>query len=330
MAELDAVEVHVEAPEQPKGIHSSRAINGGPHVFEVQPPSRAISGDGPQVFEVRPPPPIGWRQALAAGWTPKTSGLPDSAAIVFYVHEVLLGIIICMAQIPEAIAFSYLAHVRAPVALHTAWIIGLTCAVLGGRPTMVSGATGAFGAIINTFIAPPLTPGGNSADIALLFPSVMVAGFLMILVWLLKLDRFVTLLPLPVMIGFCNGPAIVIGKSQMWPFKIPCAAGSEPGETCWRTGAEAGWMVLFLLTSMAIMEFLPRIPKPRDIRKKALWKRPFAALAMVLLELPPSFLSIVASVLLEFVLIRPLGFQTVTSETRRASPRQTRTHAPSS
>ena len=61
-------------------------------------------------------------------------------------------ITICFAQVPESIAFAYMAHVKAPVALHAAWEIGLVCGIFGGRPGMVNGATGAFAAIISTLV----------------------------------------------------------------------------------------------------------------------------------------------------------------------------------
>jgi hypothetical protein len=73
---------------------------------------------------------ITWREGLASGW----QGKP---ALQFYGREFLLGVIICMAQIPESIAFAYLARVRPPVALHAAWVIGGICSAFGGRPGMV-------------------------------------------------------------------------------------------------------------------------------------------------------------------------------------------------
>jgi hypothetical protein len=152
--------------------------------------------------EVKLPPGITWHTALKTGWYEKPG-------LSFYLREVLLGIIICMAQIPESIAFAYLARVRPPVALHAAWVVGLVCAVLGGRPGMINGATGAFAAIVSSFLAVPEAAGGNGEGVELLFPSVMVGGVLMLVVWAIKLDRFITMLPLPVMVGFCNGLAIV-------------------------------------------------------------------------------------------------------------------------
>ena len=297
-----------------------------------------------EMYEAKPPPPIGWKQALAAGWTPALAGTPSTSKIAFYGREVLLGMIICMAQIPESIAFSYLARVRPPVALHSAWIVGLTCAVLGGRPGMVEGATGAFAAIINTFLGEPDVPGGNGAGIELVFASVMLAGVLMLLVWAFRLDRFISLLPLPVMVGFCNGLAIVIGIAQLHPFKVPkcgsCPAGAtrNTGGDCvtacgdvvdgigrrlesivtpctgsgWREGAELGWMLLILFMSMIIMEFTPKLPKPTDIAKKPVWQRPLAFLVEFILEIPSSVFSLGAAIALEFGLIRPLGYRTDT------------------
>ena len=94
----------------------------------------SIDGGGAPV-EVLPKRSISMRESLSSGWyaTPR---------LAFYGREVLLGIIICMAQIPESIAFAYLARVRPPVALHAAWVVGLVCALLGGRPGMINGATG--------------------------------------------------------------------------------------------------------------------------------------------------------------------------------------------
>ena len=62
----------------------------------------------------------------------------------FLKTEILLGITICFAQVPESVAFAFMAHIRPPVALHAAWVVGLICTLLGGRSGMVNGAEGAF------------------------------------------------------------------------------------------------------------------------------------------------------------------------------------------
>ena len=108
---------------------------------------------------------------------PEASGRYSS-----FVQEVLLGVVICFAQIPESIAFALMAHVRPPVALHAAWVVGLICGVFGGRPGMINGATGAFAAVICTFLPLPARPGQNAEGVETLFPSVVCAGLLMLLV----------------------------------------------------------------------------------------------------------------------------------------------------
>merc|ERR1719163_2749424 len=87
--------------------------------------------------------------------------------------EVMLGFTICFAQIPESVAFAFLANVKPPVGLHAAWIVGLICTLFGGRPGMIYGATGAFAAIISTFLPEPKESGGNGEGVELLFPSVI-------------------------------------------------------------------------------------------------------------------------------------------------------------
>ena len=114
--------------------------------------------------------------------------------VEFVKTEVLLGITICFAQIPESVAFAFMAHIKPPVALHAAWVVGLICTLLGGRSGMVNGAEGAFAAIISTLVAEPEQPGQNGAGIELLFPSVIVAGAFMGLFWIFKCYKYISLL----------------------------------------------------------------------------------------------------------------------------------------
>merc|ERR1719395_434071 len=88
-------------------------------------------------------------------------------------REAMLGVTIAFAQIPESVAFAFLANVKPPVALHAAWMVGLICSLFGGRPGMVNGATGAFAAIISTFLPE------SGEGIEYLFPSVILAGIFM-------------------------------------------------------------------------------------------------------------------------------------------------------
>ncbi|CAJ1438663.1 unnamed protein product [Effrenium voratum] len=204
----------------------------------------------------------------------------------YVIREVLLGVTICFAQIPESVAFAFMANIKPPIALHAAWIVGFICSAFGGRPGMVNGATGAFAAIVGTFI-PPAGTGNNGPGVELLFPSVMLAGLLMMVVSVTKLSRFITLLPSPVMLGFCNGLAIVIGNAQLHPF-------TNPETHHWKEGAEMIWMLVICFSSMAVMEFLPKIP------------------LKVFKVIPSSLLAIITAIVIEFAIVRNTGSRTDT------------------
>ena len=196
----------------------------------------------------------------------------------FIKTEVLLGITICFAQIPESVAFAFMAHIKPPVALHAAWVVGLICTVLGGRSGMVNGAEGAFAAIISTLVDLPEEKGGNGEGVELLFPSVMTAGAICFVVWAIGGHRYITLIAASVMDGFCCGLAVVIGMSQLHPFEI--------GHGVWKEGVELAFMIIIMLTAMLVMEFVPKIPH------KA------AKL------LPSSLLAILSAVLIEYAIAR--------------------------
>mmetsp|Transcript_468 Transcript_468/g.1305 ORF Transcript_468/g.1305 Transcript_468/m.1305 type:complete len:597 (-) Transcript_468:69-1859(-) len=207
--------------------------------------------------------------------------------LIYVKNEVSLGLTICFAQIPESVAFAFMAHIKPHIAIHAAWVVGLICSLFGGRTGMVNGAEGAFAAIISTMIPEPTTPGGNGDNIELLFPSVIVCGGFMLLIWLLGAYRLITLVPASVMLGFCNGLAIIIGMSQLHPFQV-----GHGDQKHWVTGQKMWWMLAEMLTSMLIMEFVPKIPcKAAKL-------------------LPSSLLSIVACVLIEFALVRNVGGRT--------------------
>lgn len=217
----------------------------------------------------------------------------------YILKEVLLGVTIGCAQIPESVAFAFLAHIKPPIALHAAWIVGLFCSLLGGRPGMVNGATGAFAAIIATFLPMPEIDGGNGEGIELLFPSVMLAGFLMLGVSACKLSRFILLLPAPVMVGFCNGLAIVIGMAQLHPFTVSVKTYNTDGTLLstaheYKQNAELYWMLAITAASMITMEFLPKVP------------------LKIFKLIPSSLVAIIVACVMEFAIVRTLGSRTDT------------------
>lgn len=235
---------------------------------------------------------------ITKGWRPP----PEGTAWEFYTREILLGITITCAQVPESVAFAFMAHVKPPIALHAAWIVGFICSAFSGRPGMVNGATGAFAAIVGNFVT-NAGAGNNGEGIELLFPSVMLAGVLMCLVSYFNLSRFILILPTPVMIGFCNGLAIVIGLAQLHPFFEPHdeASGAEGhrrleggGFGTLKTGPELWFMLIICFSSMAIMEFMPKIP------------------LKIVKVIPSSLFAIISAIIIEFVIVRPMGHRTNT------------------
>jgi SulP family sulfate permease len=210
----------------------------------------------------------------------------------YVLKECLLGATIGFAQIPESVAFAYMAHIKPPLALHAAWMVGLICSIFGGRPGMVNGATGAFAAIIGTFLPKPDKAGGNGEGVELLFPSVMFAGFLMWCVAATRLSRFILLLPGAVMIGFCNGLGVVIGLAQTHPF-----FDSETHKL--KEGMELVWMLVIMIVAMLTMEFLPKLGL--KIGKF----EPFKVI-------PSSLMAIISSIVIQYAIVKPTGSYTDT------------------
>ncbi|MBS2213240.1 SulP family inorganic anion transporter [Carboxylicivirga mesophila] len=164
-------------------------------------------------------------------------------------NEILSGLTVALALVPEAVAFSLMAKVSPLIGLYSAFIIGLITAVFGGRPGMISGATGAIAVVIVSLVV--------RHGVEYLFAAVVLMGIIQILVGVLKLGKFIRLVPHPVMFGFVNGLAIVIFMAQLDQFKVPNLAGDLE----WMSGA-ALWMMLgFVGLTMLIIHFLPKITK---------------------------------------------------------------------
>ena len=162
-------------------------------------------------------------------------------------NDVLSGLTVALALVPEAVAFAILAHLPAIVGLYAAFTIGLVAAIIGGRPGMISGATGAIAVVIGTLV---LQHGAEY-----LFAAVVVMGAIQILFGALKLGKFIRLVPHPVFLGFVNGLAMVIFISQLEHFKIELPDGTKE----WITGSTLYIMLALIALTMAIIKFLPRL-----------------------------------------------------------------------
>lgn len=173
-------------------------------------------------------------------------------------NDVFSGLTVALALVPEAVAFAFVAGVPPLVGLYAAFMIGLITSIFGGRPGMISGATGALAVVMVHLVAEGNAMGGEGSNAGLyyLFATVILMGLIQMLVGALKLGKFVRLIPHPVMMGFVNGLAIVIFLSQLGMFKQRVA-----GEKVWLQGNEMYWMIGLVALTMAIMHFLPRLSK---------------------------------------------------------------------
>lgn len=168
---------------------------------------------------------------------------------VDYKIEVLSGLTVALALIPEAVAFAFLAGLEPLVGLYAAFMMGFVTSILGGRPGMISGATGAVAIVIVAL--------AKSHGVEYIFATVVLAGIIQILAGLLKLGKFIRLVPHPVMFGFVNGLAIVIFMAQLGQFKVTDAAGAQH----WMVGPPLFKMIGLVLLTMAVIWGLPKLTK---------------------------------------------------------------------
>ena len=177
-------------------------------------------------------------------------------------NDILSGLTVALALVPEAVAFAFVAGIDPLVGLYGAFMMGLVTAVFGGRPGMISGATGAMAIVMVHLIQK-----GNEVGIALnnpienlglqwLFITLLLVGTIQILAGVFKLGKFVRLIPHPVMMGFVNGLAIVIFLSQLNLFKE-----NINGSNQWIQGSQMWIMLALVGLTMGIMFVLPKITK---------------------------------------------------------------------
>ncbi|MDR7925979.1 SulP family inorganic anion transporter [Acidithiobacillus thiooxidans] len=159
--------------------------------------------------------------------------------------NILSGIVVALALVPEAIAFAFVAHVPPLTGLYAAFILVLITSIMGGRPGMVSGASGTTAVVM---VALVVTHGFEY-----LFAAVVLMGLLQIVFALAKLSKYARMIPHQVNLGFINGLAIVIFLAQLDHFKVPSANGAEH----WMQGTQLYTMiVLVALTMLVIYLFL--------------------------------------------------------------------------
>ena len=163
--------------------------------------------------------------------------------------EILSGLTVSLALVPEAVAFAFVAGVAPLVGLYAAFIVGLITALFGGRPGMISGATGALAVVMVSLVV--------VHGVQYLFATVILMGVLQLIAGALRWGKFIRMVPYPVMIGFVNGLAIVIGLAQLEQFKI----ASPDGSMRWMEGEMLFTTIGMIALTMLVIWQAPRITK---------------------------------------------------------------------
>ncbi|NVJ67491.1 MAG: SulP family inorganic anion transporter [Gammaproteobacteria bacterium] len=169
-------------------------------------------------------------------------------------NDVLSGLTVALALVPEAVAFAFVAGVEPLVGLYAAFMVGLITSIFGGRPGMISGATGALAVVMVALVA--------QHGVQYLFATVVLMGLIQMLAGWLKLGKFIRMVPHPVMMGFVNGLAIVIFLAQ-----IPSLQSFTPEgkwgwlDGTWLQGESLYLMAGLIIATMLIIQFLPKLTK---------------------------------------------------------------------
>jgi len=207
--------------------------------------------------------------------------------------QLLSGITVALAQVPEAVSFSFVAGVDPIVGLQSAWIMGLITSLFGGRPGMVAGSTGAIAIVLPKIV---------EKGIGYMFYAIMLAGIIQMIFGLLKLGVLVRMIPHPVMVGFCNGLGIVIGVAQFNIFKvrpdderrslleIGGAFAPFTNGWAWVDATMGGWMAFHIIIALLTYAYFPKITT----------------------AIPASLAAIIMTTILEWAFVRPIGFETNT------------------
>ncbi len=173
-------------------------------------------------------------------------------------NDVLSGLTVALALVPEAVAFAFVAGVEPLVGLYAAFMVGLITACIGGRPGMISGATGALAVVMVTLVA--------DHGVEYLFATVVLMGILQIAAGITRLGKFIRMVPHPVMLGFVNGLAIVIFLAQLNQFGVDGQPGWLDGtfmegtilDVAWLEGMQLYMLLGLVAVTMLIIYFLPR------------------------------------------------------------------------
>lgn len=170
--------------------------------------------------------------------------------------DVLSGLTVALALIPESVAFAFVAGVSPILSLQTAVMMGLVAAIFTGRPGMISSSTAAISVVFASLIA--------QHGLEYLFATVVLMGVIQILIGVFKLGKYARMIPYPVMLGFLNGLSIVMFLAQWEQFKINKTVmvdGVKIAQKVWLPTSDMTIMLLFVAFTMAIIHFVPKLTK---------------------------------------------------------------------
>ncbi len=198
--------------------------------------------------------------------------------------DIFSGVTVALALVPEAVAFAFVASVSPIIGLYGAFIMCLITSLFGGRPGMISGATGAMAVVMVSLVTEGNAMGvaGEATGVQYLFITLLLVGVFQVLAGIFKLGKFIRLVPRPVMMGFVNGLAIVIFLSQLNMFK-------ENGS--WIQGQSLWTMLGLVALTLAIMFLTPIISK----------KAPGALISILIVTLIVIFMNIPTATVLSFI-----------------------------
>ena len=125
-------------------------------------------------------------------------------------EDVLAGMTVALALIPESLAFSAIAKVDPMVALYTSFSMAVVISLVGGRPGMISAATGSMALLMTTLV--------EKHGVEYLFAATILTGIIQFIIGICKLERFFTFIPPSVVAGFVNALAILIFMAQLQQF----------------------------------------------------------------------------------------------------------------
>jgi SulP family sulfate permease len=174
---------------------------------------------------------------------------PHSLSWLQTITDILAGLTVSLALVPEAVAFAFVAGVAPLVGLYAAFIVGLITAFIGGRPGMISGATGALAVVMVSLV--------TQHGVEYLFATVVLMGLLQLIAGALRWGKFIRMVPYPVMLGFVNGLAIVIGLAQLEQFKLT----SPGGGSVWMSGMALYITLGLVFATMALIWLAPRMTR---------------------------------------------------------------------